>query len=180
MKPIRVEDHHRQFQRKDRKPICIKAKQKRDEYSFRNLPFVAGKREKAMAEAWTVPASGGYFGGYTVGEAMALCYLKHDRVHGRMHTHYDLCTVVLSLFKRVDELGGMAAMEDARSSDLNDGIAAIRGQVVGFLNTISDRMTLASKMIFHDLDTIDEEELLNIANIGLNFDHAAYMRSLKD
>ena len=181
MKPIEINDHHRHFQRKDRKSLRIEAKKKRDDFAFRNLPFVAGKREKVAARAWTIPASGGYFGGYDVGKAMALLYLKFDRAHGGINMHAHLTAIVESFFIRIDELGGMAAYNSYRAGEEeNDGIQAIRGQFIGFMNTISDRLTLASKFMFQDVETITEEQIFELANVGLNFDFVAYMGSLKD
>ena len=175
--PIELGAMYQQCQRKDRKPVRIKAKQRLDTYPFRNLPFVAGKRSKVTATAWDIPAGGGYFGGYKTGEAMALAYLKHDRAHGRSHMYYQFREIVESFLIRIEQEGGWAAY---CASEGNDEMAGLRGQFVGFMNTISDRLTMASRFLFHDLDMVTERELIDIANLGLNFDHVAYMGSLSD
>lgn len=175
---IECKDNYKHFSRKDRKFKALKAK-KPAAYPFAGLPFVNRKlaEHKAQPEYWDVDLGGGYFGGYKVGEAMALAYLKCDRIHGQPNMDYFLTKIVTSFVIQYERAGGFKAVEQ---SDGNDGGAALRGQFVGFFNTISQRLALASRLLFHDLDRVTEQELIDIANIGMQFDHVAYMASLKD
>ena len=67
---------HAAFVGKTPNPIKRKT---RGKPGFRRLPFVAGWRTESASPCWNVPASGGYFGGYETGEAMAQAFLKFLR-----------------------------------------------------------------------------------------------------
>jgi hypothetical protein len=147
------------------------------------LPFVAkriGKCDQPLF--WDVPATGGYFGGYATGKAMALAYLKVQRKHGSPGVRDPLTRIAGSFMIRFEQSGGSKALrEDCFSAEQkNDGMAALRGQYVGFFNTISQWLDLAAMHLGARLDQLDEDELLAEANAGLKFDHAAYMKSLSD
>jgi hypothetical protein len=153
-------------------------KARKDKTGFWALPFVAGVRGKSAAPYWGVPASGGYFGGYETGEAMAKCFLKYLRVHGnrRDPSHY-LAAIVGDFMVRFVQEGGGAERPMVRE-DLDGGYDSFRGQYVGFCNTLASWLIAAAQDLGAGLDAIPEGDLLCRANAGLGFDMAGYMGAL--
>ena len=127
------------------------------------LPFV-GRKDSF---GWDVPLRGGYDGGIETGRALALTYLKHLR------------GIV------ADPIGGLhlqdIALSMARHFAANDGLTDIpvlkqpeelrtlRGQIVGFFEVISEWSAASAKELGANLDRLDDAELLQRANRGLDF-----------
>lgn len=162
-----------------RKGPPVLKKRKSTGIAFRDLPFVASRRTTTDAEYWHVPATGGYFGGYETGQAMARALLKFHRSEKSTDLSYALTAVVTSLMRRFEEEGGRA-MDDRRADDRSDGFDSFRGQYVGFFNTLSGWLEASARQLGHGLDKVSDDELLIMANAGLNFDCNAYMESLED
>lgn len=85
-------------------PSPIKRKT-RGKPGFRRLPFVAERRTEAAAPCWNVPASGGYFGDYETGEAMAQAFLKFLSGEQRDFPAYWLTGIVESFMVRFEQEG---------------------------------------------------------------------------
>lgn len=129
------------------------------------LPFVGRTHAKAALSFWLVPKTGGYFGGHQTGSALAHIYMKHLKEHGRGFGG-TLQSVVLDMF----------GCEQNVSAEQN----ALRGQAVGFLSVLEPWIEAAVTNLGSGLDKLDVKQLLNEANAGLNFDHDAYMASLRE
>lgn len=159
-------------------PTPIKRKT-RGKTGFRRLPFVAGRHSKSANPFWNIPASGGYFGGYETGEAMALAFLKFLREEDSNIPSYWLTKIAESFMCRWEQEGG-SDMAERRHLNHSDGFDSIRGQYVGFFNTLSQWLSAAAKGMGSNLDRMTERELVARANMGLGFNHIAYMASLSD
>jgi hypothetical protein len=146
---------------------------------FRSLPFVAGWRTESASPCWNVPASGGYFGGYETGEAMAQAFLKFLRDEQGDFPAYWLTGIAESFMVRFEQEGGRA-MKDRSPCSGSDGFEAFRGQYCGFFNTVSQWLAASAKHLGSNLDRLTEQDLVRRANAGLGFDHVAYMASLSD
>ena len=142
---------------------------------FQRLPFVAGRRAKTATPAWAIPATGGYFGGYHTGEAMALAFMKYQR--GGPEFQPGLTEVVRSFMRRFEEEGGKT-VDEKFPDDQNNSFESFRGQYVGFFNTISSWLSVLVKTSGNGLDSIEDKDLISMANKGLSFDCKAYMASL--
>jgi len=146
---------------------------------FLQLPFVGSRGTKRTKRFWDVPATGGYFGGYKTGEAMALAFLKFLRADESEYPNYQLTQIVESFMVRFEEEGG-EAMVDRRISDWSTSFDSLRGQHVGFFNTLSVWLAAAAKNLGPRLDNLTEQELVRRANAGLKFDSAAYIAELEN
>ncbi|MCW5879711.1 MAG: hypothetical protein KIS91_02070 [Anaerolineae bacterium] len=148
--------------------------------AWRRLPFVATQPRRSTAPDWTVPPTGGYFGGYETGEAMAATFLKFLREHGTEFPAYPLTNIVASFMVRFEEEGGRAMDTRRPMSERTDSFESLRGQYVGFFNTLSCWLKVAAKHLGGNLDRITDEALVRKANAGLGFDQAAFMASLSN
>lgn len=160
-------------------PTPIKCKT-RGKPGFRRLPFVAGLRSESAAPCWNVPASGGYFGGYETGEAMAQAFLKFLHEEPDDLPSYWLTDIVQSFMVRFEQEGGKAMADRSPCSERSETFQAFRGQYCGFFNTVSQWLAASAKHLGSNLDRITEQDLVHRANAGLSFDHVAYMASLSD
>jgi hypothetical protein len=147
------------------------------EPSFRRLPFVAGMRSKARSPYWNIPASGGHFGGYETGVAMALSMLKYmrddDSESGPSIT-CPLAFIAESLMKRFEEEGGHE-MSSRKMDDWSDSFHSFRGQYAGFFGTLRDWLIVAARSnLGRNLDNMTEELLIARANAGLGFNDKAF------
>ena len=127
------------------------------------LPFVGREPERVGYSFWRVPKTGGYFGGYETGEALATIYLKHLRDHGDLNNTH-LQSIVFDMF-------GCEDSED-------DGSSSRKGQAAGFLHTLGAWLTASAKQLGCNLDSAANTKLVQRANSGLRFDSKAYMASL--
>ncbi|WP_035625359.1 hypothetical protein [Herminiimonas sp. CN] len=153
-------------------------KKRRVKHAFQNLPFVAGSRSVTETPYWSVSASGGYFGGYETGAAMAQSFLKFLREDKGEFASHHLTGIIESFMVRFEQEGGLAMKNMGRMSEWSDGFSGFRGQYTGFFNTIADWLTASAKHLGGNLDRLTEQDLVRKANAGLNFDEAAYMASL--
>lgn len=135
----------------------------RYKYPTKRLPFTRKNQDKPGPFYWNVPQSGGYFGGCTTGQNLALIYLKHLREHGSS-SYGCLQNIALDMFDY-----------ERDPSDTED---SLRGQVVGFFSTLDTWLNSAAKHNSDILDNLDSKKLLKTANAGLNFDSKAYIAYL--
>ena len=169
-----------EFVRKPTQALKRKTRSKaRDRNNFLRLPFLANRNSKTDARHWSVPATGGYFGGYETGEAMALLFLKYLRDRNNSAPDSPLAFIVQSFAIRFEQEGG-AAMERMPSPEQSSGYKSIRGQYVGFFNTLNGWLAASVQNMGTNLDRLTEQDLMRRANIGLGFDDDAYMASLSD
>lgn len=147
----------------------------RGKHPYRSLPFIGKGGE---ASFWSVPARGGYFGGYKTGEAMAYAFLKANRSDDATGPNAMLANIVEAFMCRFEDEGGAAASRAARRSNANDGMSALRGQWVGFFNTLAHWIAVSAKQSGGLLDAVPMQRFVDDANAGLSFDESAYMKSL--
>lgn len=153
--------------RKSSSPLKINTRKQ----GFDRLPFVASSRTKTAAANWSVPGTGGYLGGYTTGEALALAFLKHLRGDESDITPSWLTWVSESFAVRFEQEGG-AAMSCRRVSERTEGYDSFCGQRAGFMNTLQRWLSASAKHLGSALDDLDEAELVRRANAGLAFDES--------
>jgi hypothetical protein len=166
-------DKFKNFRRTD---ISVKPlRMGRGRHPYHSLPFVGKGGE---ASFWALPATGGYFGGYKAGEAMALAFVKATRDRPDVVASTFLTTVAEAFMCRFEEEGGIKAARSARASNANDGMPALRGQWAGFFNTLHHWLAISAKQLGGGLDAVSMQRFVDDANDGLGFDMAAYMKSL--
>ena len=139
----------------------------RDKTGFYRLPFVAGWRTEADAHCWNVPATGGYFGGYETGNAMAQSFLKYLREEKSDVPAYWLTNIVESFMVRFEQEGGKAMLDRTPVSEWSDSFDSLRGQYVGFFNTVSQWLSASAKNLGGNLDSLTEQDLVRRANACL-------------
>lgn len=159
-------------------PTPIKRK-RRGNAGFYQLPFVTNMSVSSPG-CWSVPATGGYFGGYETGEAMAMTFMKFLREEEVRYPGRPWLTEIAESFMiRFEQEGGVAMTEGSREkTDSSCSFDSFRGQYVGFFNTLLDWLSVSAKQLGSSLDHIEEKDLVTRANAGLGFDQAAYMASL--
>jgi len=148
-------------------PMPIRRKT-RVKSAFRRLPFV-GNGIKNAPHCWNVPATGGYFGGYETGEAMAYALLKNMREDKTVFPKNDSLRDVAEAFMIRFEQEGGEEMEKRICNEWSDSFNSFLGQRTGFFNTISRFLSAATKVMGSEFDLLSEDELLNRANAGLGF-----------
>ncbi|MBT3092831.1 MAG: hypothetical protein AB2697_22145 [Candidatus Thiodiazotropha endolucinida] len=130
------------------------------------LPFVDRVPGKLGLSFWTVPKTGGYFGGNETGGTLARIYLKHLKEHDLSFGGSYLQIMVLDMFGCKS---GVSPEQDV-----------LRGQVAGLFIELERWLVSAVKYLEDRLETECDKDLLEAANNGLNFDNEAYMASLYD
>lgn len=142
---------------------------------FERLPFV-GQRSipRRNFPYWDVPASGGYFGGCHAGRAMAYLYLRHVRSHGRSE---EVPTLGLMLLDWLDQ-ALIRAGQDGIVARRPPWLEAMRGQLVGFAEVLSNWGGDAARFMGAPLDNLNDAKLLELLNAGVQFDEPAYLRHL--
>lgn len=147
---------------------------------FLGLPFVGRRNGKRGTFWWTVPAAGGYFGGYETGEAMAYAFMKVVREKSRENFgSYIITHIAESFMIRFEEEGGKE-MNSRGTDKFDDGFDSLRGQYIGFFNSIGKFLVSAAGSNAAYLDSIDSAALTHKANAGLKFDSRAYLDGLLD
>lgn len=147
------------------KPLKVKRQAKR---SFYRLPFT--NHNGSFGDyAWSLPATGGYFGGYKAGRAMAIALLKHLRNYAKESDFSDQCltNIMQCLTHRFHEAGGIEKERGKPMSEWDDEFNSIRGQYAGFTNTLSKWISVWARQWGSDLDEITDKALVQIANAGL-------------
>lgn len=152
-----------------RKPATIKLKfHNRRIHESMRLPFVSAKRSEIgelSFSYWDVPKTGGYFGGNITGQALARLYLQHLKAMTN-DTGGTLQQIVLDMLDL-----------DSEGDEESD---TRRGQVVGFFSELENWLSPAVKHLSGGLEQEEPNELLKLANTGLNFDETAWMKALEE
>lgn len=130
-----------------------------------NLPFIAADPTKVGHSYWAVPKTGGHWGGFETGRALAHIYLKY------LHQHGPECDGWLQRIA-LDMFDADYPVDEAQRTQ--------RGQAVGFFSTLYSWLSRATQHSGQELDDLDNKVLLEAANAGLNFDSEAYEASLSD
>lgn len=150
----------------------LRAHRKPDYSKFRSLPFITGPAGRA--NFWSVPATGGYFGGFATGEAIARQYMHFLQTAPDLGCHGGLRNVVIGLFKQYAAVGG-EEMASRPIDDRTDEFSSVHGQMCGFFWELSAILTAHAKRYprHHTMD-----ELIDQANLGLGFDEGEYTEYL--
>ncbi|MCR6651793.1 MAG: hypothetical protein NVV73_10040 [Cellvibrionaceae bacterium] len=139
--------------------IKLKEPKKPDIWS---LPFT-NRKERSL---WALPAIGGYDGGYKTGSAMALVFLKYMR--GKDTPGHELTIILEAIFRRIQGAGGpKPPLEEPGGA-----YASLRGQYVGFFNTVTGWVWTAATRHGDSLDELSDADLVAQANDGLRCDEA--------
>lgn len=138
-----------------------------------DLPFA----DKKTMSYWAVPATGGYFGGYKTGNAMALIFLRHLRNRDQtLPPINDLTQILEAIFKRIQDAGGpLPPLQEPGGA-----YASLRGQYVGFFNCVTQWLWVAATKHGDSLDELSDADLVAQANEGLRRDEAGYYDSLPE
>ncbi len=138
-----------------------------------DLPFA----DKKTMSYWALPATGGYFGGYKTGNAMALVFLRYLRNRDQtLPPINDLTQILEAFFKRIQDAGGpLPPLQDPGGA-----YASLRGQYVGFFNCVTQWVAVASTKLGDSLDELSDADLAATAKEGLGFDGVGYFDSLPD
>lgn len=147
---------------RNQKPLKLKKGCKR---GFFQLPFT-NYHGTSADYGWTLPATGGFFGGSKAGSAMALALLKHMRDSDDQRSSYLLGNIVKCLGHRFHEAGGID-MEDRPMNEWTDEFMSLRGQYAGFTDTLSRWLSACAKNMGSQLDDIAEKDLIDRANVAL-------------
>lgn len=166
--------HHTAQPRHQYKPVKSGKLKFRGLEKFYDLPFVA-RRFGSSTPCWNVPATGGYFGGYKTGEALAVLFLEQQRVGQK---NMSALTIIIESMMMAYEREGGKAMHSQPMEQWTESFNSFRGQYVGFLNTIQSHLMRAFSAGGYCPPTV--RELMDHANKGLEFDEKAYFASLED
>lgn len=137
----------------------------RKKLPLHHLPFVDAVPGRVGLSFWAVPKTGNYFGGCETGKNLAHIYLKHLRKNGPSGGGTLQC-MVLDMF-------------DCENT-YDPAVSALRGQVVGFFSELEPWIAAAARHAGGNLDQLDNTQLLEGANNGLNFDNDAYLAAQPD
>ena len=133
---------------------------------FKRLPFVhVGKLY--VNSYWAVPAKGEYLGGYEAGAAMAKAFLKHLANSGKSHDAYVLLSIIQSQGERLQDAINRHQCQDMPTTRWPTEPASLRGQQVGFINTIGEWLLAILKPFAAAFDDVDEQTLAQHANHAL-------------
>lgn len=133
------------------------------------LPFVGRQhrnQDDIRISYWDVPLTGGYTGGNQTGMALAKLLLAHMREnHADEMVGYAAGAMMLSM------------LEAARTAD-DDQFEALRGQALGVMDQLTPFLVDAAYHAGRELDGLDAQKVLALANAGLAFEEHAYIASL--
>lgn len=147
------------------------------------LPCVSEERIKGdFPRFWDVPAEGGYWGGYKTGEAMAQAFLRALRHLPHEDAAPGITWAFEGFLHAMNVHGGSQPLMDSKRGDIVHGgpMDSLRGQYVGFFNTVNKWIFAAAKNLGPSLDKMDMETLTEKANAGIRFDSAAYQAYLEN
>ncbi len=134
--------------------------------AFKRLPFInAGKIH--INSYWAVPAKGEYFGGYEVGKAMAIAFLKHLATSNDSYDAYVLLSIIQSPGERLQESIERNQCKDLPINNWPTDPSSLRGQQTGFVNTIGEWLLAAAKPLGAAFDDVSEQSLAERANLAL-------------
>lgn len=152
-------------------------KKRRVKCPMDNLIFTTAERDHP-APCWNVPTTGGYVGGYETGTAMAHDFLKMLRNDKSSMPATDLVRIFESLAIKFGVEDG-PAMCAKPIPERTENFGSLRGQYVGFFNTLSEWLRAGAKHLVGGLDEMTEADLLARANAGLVFDEEAYLMQME-
>jgi hypothetical protein len=109
---------------------------------------------------------------------MAVFFLKFLSYGGGDGAESRLSNIAESFMIRFEQLGGKAMRERERAEPICGAFDSLRGQYVGFFNTLSQWLIDALQGRDISLDDQTEQDLLRCANEGLGFQMKEYMASL--
>ncbi|MEN9490120.1 MAG: hypothetical protein RJA63_569 [Pseudomonadota bacterium] len=130
------------------------------------LPFIGSDHWREFS-FWDVPACGGYSAGHTVGNKMALLFLKYLRRHGDTD---EVASLRLNwvLGDMIDRYVVLCGGNPVPTSVQNEALNSLVGQIAGFFVELSRRLIVSVDRCGHDLDRLDWIALLAEANRGLS------------
>ena len=140
-------------------PAKLKAKPKRLTGIWA-LPFSADNPRKSATPYWIIPAIGGYEGGYEIGALMAHSYLKFLRDDPNNGCISYLSDIVESIESRIKGV----YKEDLKLYEQSNECSSLRGQEVGFFNTLDQWLSFAAKNAGGRLDELTNKDVIKQTN----------------
>lgn len=137
------------------------------------LPFV--RFEMKVGRWWGLPATGGYEGGYKVGEAMAHIYMQYLRESEPSACPSGLAFIMESFQERMSA-EGQDTYAHRPISDWPDGLSSIRGQYCGFFNTLNQSLLQFAKLLGAHLEATPRAVWLQQAIDGLTHDNDYWIK----
>ncbi|HCJ29537.1 MAG TPA: hypothetical protein DHV63_09630 [Pseudomonas sp.] len=146
---------------------AVKYKPRR-KLAFHRLPFVGTSYHKKAygISSWDVPLTGGYVGGCMAGSALATSALVYLREEASDETNRFLLGQIC------------ATWIDRAESATQEELDVLRGQAVGFMQTISGWLAASVDQFGANLDKADKKAILKRINAGLALDEQAFIDSL--
>ena len=127
------------------------------------LPFTTDSRRKSNTPYWVVPATGGYSNGYEIGVLMANSYLKLLRMEPN-----NGCISYLGLISEsIESRTKGVYREDLKSYEQSNEYDSLKGQKVGFFNTLDQWLSFAAKNAGGRLDELTNKDLIKQVNAYL-------------
>ena len=124
------------------------------------LPFMADSPRKSDTPYWVVPAAGGYSDGCKIGALMAHSYLKLLKDESNNGCISCLGSIAESINSRI----GQVYREDLKLYEESDECSSLRGQKVGFFNTLDQWLSFAAKNAGNALDDINHSDQRKAVN----------------
>lgn len=129
----------------------------KEKLPLHRLPFVGREKGAPMISFWNVPAKGGFGGGNTTGDALALIYLRHLKEHG-VNPGGSLGAIA----RDMTGLGSTFGCDHLNGEDNSR-----HGQVISFFNTVE--RVLGDLLAISNINIhTSNEELIAKANSGLS------------
>lgn len=139
--------------------IKLKTKQKRLTGIWA-LPFMADSPRKSSTPYWVVPATGGYTGGCRIGALMAKSYLKLLRDE----PNYGCISYLGSISESIESRIKQEYRDDLKPNEQTNEYSSLRGQKVGFFNTLDQWLSFVAKKAGGELDEISHKDQRKTAN----------------
>lgn len=146
-------------------------------------PFVQQTSDGALAPGgrfWSVPATGGYDPGWRVGQIMAAFYLRAISDKGAQRGGGSwLSAIVCDLFERLHaeaDANDAPKTGDRYSFKNSEAYHSLRGQLLGFLQTIEQAAAAGATAHPSHFTEFDTDRALRLATIGLTIDGKEWQR----
>lgn len=136
---------------------------------FHRLPFVGRSHHKPESDAisaWDVPLTGGYEGGWRAGAAAGTSAVVYFREESRAEMNQFLLGHIC-----------LAWIDRAVVADQEE-LVSLRGQVGGFMETVSKWLVASVNEFGMDLDRADKSAIEKRINAGIAFDEKAFFANL--
>jgi hypothetical protein len=137
------------------------------------LPFV--RFGAKVGRWWALPATGGYEGGYKVGEAMAQIYMQYLR-ESELGACPNSLAFIMESFQERMSAEGQETYAHRPIPEWPEGLTSIRGQYCGFFNTLNQSLLQFAKLLGAHLEATPRAVWLQQAIDGLTHDNDYWIK----